>query len=118
MTNGDKIRQMTNEELAELMNDEPCPPMYRGTRCPEERNCLECWAEWLKMEAEETGNMKVSARGASASVALTDSKGTSRRAAVERAGKQSALTGLEALLRRRVRRGGRKQKTRRLNERV
>ena len=60
MTNGEKIRQMTNEELAELMTDEPCPPLYRRERCPEERNCLECWAEWLKME--------VSARGASASV--------------------------------------------------
>ncbi len=58
MTNGDKIRQMTNEELAELMNDEPCPPLHRGKRCPEERNCLECWAEWLKMDAEESANMK------------------------------------------------------------
>ena len=69
MTNGERIRLMNDEELAELMTDEPCPPLHRRKRCPEERNCLECWAEWLKMDAEETGNMKVSARGASASVA-------------------------------------------------
>ena len=75
MTNAERIRLMNDEELAELMTDEPCPPLYREKRCPEERNCLECWAEWLKME--------VSARGASASVALTGSKGPSRRAAVE-----------------------------------
>ena len=56
MTNGDKIRQMTNEELAELMNDEPCPPLHRRKRCPEERNCLECWAEWLKMDADGADN--------------------------------------------------------------
>ena len=61
MTNGELIRMMGDEELAELMTDEPCPPLHRRKRCPEERNCLECWAEWLKME--------VSARGASASVA-------------------------------------------------
>lgn len=58
MTNGDLIRMMGDEELAELMTDEPCPPLHRRKRCPEERNCLECWAEWLKMDAEETGNMK------------------------------------------------------------
>ena len=52
MTNGDLIRMMNDEELAELMNDEPCPPLYRRKRCPEEKNCLECWAEWLKMEAD------------------------------------------------------------------
>ena len=40
MTNGDKIRQMTNEELAELMNDEPCPPLHRGKRCPEGRGTV------------------------------------------------------------------------------
>ena len=53
MTNGDKIRQMTDEELAELMNDDPCPPLYRGKQCPEERDCFECWAEYLKMEVSE-----------------------------------------------------------------
>ena len=48
---------MGDEELAELMTDEPCPPLHRRKRCPEERNCLECWAEWLKMEAEESANV-------------------------------------------------------------
>lgn len=58
MTNGDLIRMIGDEELAELMTDEPCPPLHRRKRCPEERNCLECWAEWLKMDAEESANMK------------------------------------------------------------
>lgn len=58
MTNGERIRLMNDEEMAELMTDEPCPPLHRRKRCPEERNCLKCWAEWLKMDAEETGNMK------------------------------------------------------------
>ena len=53
MTNGDLIRMMGDEELAELMNDDPCPPLYRGKRCPEERDCFECWAEYLKMEVSE-----------------------------------------------------------------
>ena len=53
MTNGDLIRMMGDEELAELMNDDPCPPLYRGKRCPEERSCFECWVEYLKMEVSE-----------------------------------------------------------------
>ena len=57
MTNGELIRMMGDEELAELMTDEPCPPLHRRKRCPEERNCLECWAEWLKMEVEESANV-------------------------------------------------------------
>ena len=57
MTNAERIRLMNDEELAELMTDDPCPPLYRRKRCPEERNCLECWAEWLKMEAEESANV-------------------------------------------------------------
>ena len=69
MTNGERIRLMNDEELAELMTDEPCPPLHRRKRCPEERNCLECWAEWLKMEVSE--------QSSSASVARTGSKGTS-----------------------------------------
>lgn len=51
MTNGERIRLMSDEELAE-MTAEPCPPLYRRKWCPEDRNCLECWAEWLKMEAD------------------------------------------------------------------
>lgn len=66
MTNGERIRQMTDEELAELMTDEPCPPLHRRKRCPEERNCLECWAEWLKMEvSEQSSSASVAADGRS-----------------------------------------------------
>ena len=60
MTNGERIRLMNDEELAELMTDEPCPPLHRRKRCPEERNCLECWAEWLKMEVSARGASQVS----------------------------------------------------------
>lgn len=53
MTNGDKIRAMTDDELAMLLNP-TCPPR----NCPEGRqydpekpnDCLECWKEWLKQE--------------------------------------------------------------------
>lgn len=52
-TNGDKIRQMSDEELAKKFGY-PCPPLYkkhcRGDN-PEE--CAECWLNWLKQEAKD-----------------------------------------------------------------
>ena len=64
MTNGELIRMMGDEELAELMTNEPCPPLHRRKRCPEEKTCLECWAEWLKMEVSEQSASQVSPAGA------------------------------------------------------
>ena len=56
MTNGDKIRNMTDEELAELME----PRFFDCAACPasedvacEHDRCLENIKEWLKREAEE-----------------------------------------------------------------
>ena len=52
ITNADRIRAMTDEELAELVNS-PCPPT---TPCVEdaygEPNCKNCWLEWLKEEVD------------------------------------------------------------------
>lgn len=55
MTNGDKIRQMTDEKLAHTImpnNYTPCPVHMLGEKdCQED--CTECVLEWLRQEAEE-----------------------------------------------------------------
>ena len=61
LTNADKIRSMTDEELAEwasiremcfiyhlLIND----PDLRN-KCRIYENCKDCWLEWLKQEAAD-----------------------------------------------------------------
>lgn len=61
MTNGDRIRQMSDEELASVMGRSPsyrCPPEYLKTgfmsgRC--HMGCGNCWLEWLKQEVQEDG---------------------------------------------------------------
>ncbi len=47
-TNGDRIRKMTNEELADIIM---CP---YGTRAPScgKPNCFKCCREWLESEVE------------------------------------------------------------------
>lgn len=47
--NGDKIRNMTDEELARAM-DMVCPP---DTACNDGQQCIKCWIEWLKQPVEE-----------------------------------------------------------------
>lgn len=52
-TNADRIRAMTDEELAQYMTE---VQMYRG--CPNDGamdcrdNCAVCWLDWLKQEVE------------------------------------------------------------------
>ena len=48
MTNADRIRSMTDEELGKWMQShaEWCPP---GDCC---EDCLNCWPKWLKEEAK------------------------------------------------------------------
>lgn len=46
-TNADKIRSMTDEELARVM-DMVCPP---DTACNDGQQCIKCWIEWLKQPA-------------------------------------------------------------------
>ncbi len=55
MTNGDRIRAMTDEELAEYLCsfsfEQTCPPPY-DTPCVFD-SCEPCWSNWLKQEATE-----------------------------------------------------------------
>lgn len=49
MTNGDKIRAMTNEELAMIL-EPTCPS--RVCRDDPPHDCYKCWLDWLKEENE------------------------------------------------------------------
>lgn len=54
-TNADRIRAMTDEELAELLHEitEPvCPPMQPHKYC-RSGECKKCWLEWLQEEADD-----------------------------------------------------------------
>ena len=48
-TNADRIRAMSDEELAEAM-DMLCPPVKD---CTHDGNCVKCWIYWLRQPAEE-----------------------------------------------------------------
>lgn len=52
-TNADKVRAMTDEELAEFIEHSPYPP---NATCSEEGckfdTCVDCWLDWLKQESE------------------------------------------------------------------
>lgn len=50
MTNADRIRDMSDEELVNVV---PCPLGFSMFRCPMERQCGPCKREWLKQPAEE-----------------------------------------------------------------
>ena len=50
MTNADRIRAMSDEELVNVV---PCPLGFSMFRCPIERQCGPCKHEWLQMPAEE-----------------------------------------------------------------
>ena len=54
MANGDRIRAMTDEELAILLCD-ACACSYDDVDVCEKWNgaCDNCWLDWLKQEAEE-----------------------------------------------------------------
>lgn len=63
VTNADRIRAMTDEELAKTMHSTgDCPPR----ECPyayadlsenggniTDKQCVECWLDWLKQEAND-----------------------------------------------------------------
>lgn len=58
MTNGDKIRSMTDKRLLHFfiydIIDHPCPP--NTSRCPSTEkfvSCEDCWKSWLKQECIE-----------------------------------------------------------------
>lgn len=51
MTNADRIRAMTDEELAEwifqCLTAGPCPA---SSSCIRDEDCVTCWLNWLKQE--------------------------------------------------------------------
>ena len=57
MTNSDRIRNATDEELAELLNDTithwQCPPRkeFSSKLCGRSPTCNSCWLKWLQEEA-------------------------------------------------------------------
>lgn len=57
-TNGDRIRSMTDEELAEFANVDGLTPWCENHNpCPQIKNdpcdCSPCMLDWLKQEAKE-----------------------------------------------------------------
>lgn len=59
MTNADKIRSMTDEDLKDFFDlIVACPPKIEGTdKCKSHNGfCYECWCDWLNQEAEEDEN--------------------------------------------------------------
>ena len=55
ITNADRIRAMTDEELAEFLDYVTAVriPWCADRKCPEEDICVNCTLEWLKKECEE-----------------------------------------------------------------
>ena len=62
MTNADKIRSMTDEELVNflmrLMGHAQCfaEGIFPYHPCPQEQNCKQCGIDWLQQPAEEDGH--------------------------------------------------------------
>ena len=51
MTNADRIRAMSDEELAAELGIKQCPDKDRWQGCS--GDCEACWLEWLREPAEE-----------------------------------------------------------------
>lgn len=51
-TNADRIRSMTDEELAGWLLSQGCNAHSNDEWCKKHRNCQACWLEWLKQEYE------------------------------------------------------------------
>lgn len=59
-TNADKIRSMTDEELAVVLRDNcgnrECPPYHVTDLFPNDEcleSCKMCWLDWLRREVEK-----------------------------------------------------------------
>lgn len=54
ITNADRIRAMTDEEMAELLNRMEPKFCHAGfdymIGCLEDKDCVVCWLDWLKQE--------------------------------------------------------------------
>lgn len=52
LTNADRIRSMTDEELAEFLFHAWNNAAWCSEKdCPDEESCFPCWLNWLKQEA-------------------------------------------------------------------
>lgn len=51
VTNADRIRAMSDEELAEYVATYSCPPAAERTRCG--GVCPECWLDWLRQPVKD-----------------------------------------------------------------
>ena len=54
-TNADRIRSMTDEELAIFLGDVGC---CNPNHCEPGMHCEKCWLEWLHSPANDGGNEK------------------------------------------------------------
>lgn len=52
-TNADRIRNMSDEELAKFITSGYYQPHCPVGSCPVVEDCEDCWMEWLKKEVEE-----------------------------------------------------------------
>ena len=54
-TNADRIRSMTDEELAEFIEGAVCPPQCCVKRVYEcqKNDCVPCWLAWLREEVKD-----------------------------------------------------------------
>lgn len=51
MSNADRIRSMTDEELAKILGDKCiCPPTSECAKMS--GDCVACWIQWLRQPAE------------------------------------------------------------------
>lgn len=56
MTNADRIRQMTDEELAKLFSNSDCGYCKLRDTCYAngfEKDCEDAWLDWLKQEVQD-----------------------------------------------------------------
>ena len=53
MTNADRIRNMTDEELAEMLFRDRCDMCAYGCACRLDDSCKEGVLEWLRKEADD-----------------------------------------------------------------
>ncbi len=51
-TNADRIRAMSDKELADYFSELACFPGANKDICKGVANCMDCWLDWLKQEAE------------------------------------------------------------------
>ena len=55
ITNADRIRAMTDEELADYFSELSCWPNASRKDCRGMANCMDCWLDWLKQGANDVG---------------------------------------------------------------